>query len=91
MSRWSKFWEKLSGGQSDNNIEFDELTAYLERLGWELHSNGTSHRVYKHAYVPAAVNLQPRSDGKAKAYQMNQLRQALDLYEGEDKNGWLQG
>ena len=33
MSKWSKFWDDLSGGRSDNNISYAELTAYLERLG----------------------------------------------------------
>lgn len=91
MSKWAKFWEKLSAGQSDNNIDYTELVSYLERLGWETESAKTSHRYYKHPSVDAPVNLQPRQDGKAKTYQIKQVREALDLYTGEDKDGWLRG
>ena len=91
MSKWAKFWETLVGGQSDNNIPYDALVAYLERLGWEMTSAGTSHRVYKHSQVSVNINVQSRKDGKAKSYQVKQVRQALDLYVGEDKDGWLRG
>lgn len=91
MSRWAKFYDKIASKQADNNIEFDELEAYLERLGWTTASEGTSHRNYTHPNVPAAVNIQPRRDGKAKSYQVEQLRMALDLYTEEDKDEWLRG
>ena len=91
MSKWAKFWETLDGGQSDNNIEYDALIAYLERLEWVTVSKGTSHRLYKHSLVPVAVNVQPRKDGKAKSYQVAQVREALALYTGDDKDGWLRG
>ncbi len=91
MSKWAKFWDKLSAGQSDNNIDYAELVAYLERLGWETESAKTSHLYYKHPLVDAPVNVQPRRDGKAKSYQVEQVRAALALYTGEDKDGWLRG
>lgn len=91
MSKWSKFWDKLSSGRSDNNIDCAELVAYLERLGWGTESAKTSHRFYKHPLIAVPVNIQPRQDGKAKAYQVEQVRAALDLYTGEDKYGWLRG
>ncbi len=91
MSKWVKFWEKLGGAQADNNIDFAELISYLERLGWELFSQGTSHRVYKHPLVSVAVNIQMRRDGKAKSYQVKQVRAALALYTGDDKDGWVRG
>lgn len=43
------------------------------------------------ALVPVAVNVQERKDGKAKAYQIEQLRAALQQYRGEDINGSVQG
>ena len=91
MSKWAKFYDKLEGGNSDNNIEFDDLVNYLERLGWVRRNAGTSHMLYEHALVPPALNLQPRSDGKAKAYQVKQVREALDEYTGDDRDGWLRG
>lgn len=91
MSKWTKFWEKLASGQSDNNIAYDDLISFLERLGWETFSAGTSHCVYKHSLVPVAINVQRRKDGKAKAYQVEQVRHALEQYTGEDKDGWLRG
>jgi|GEM_PF-352907 len=91
MSKWAKFWDKLSAGQSDNNIDYDELETYLERLGWETQSAKTSHRFYRHPLVPSPVNIQPGQGGKAKSYQIAQIRAALDEYLGEDKDGWLRG
>ncbi len=91
MSKWAKFWERLSGGQADNNIVYDDLVSYLERLGWVSGSTGTSHRAFRHPLVPALINVQPRRDGKAKAYQVAQVRVALNLYTGDDKDGWLRG
>ncbi len=91
MSKWAKFWEKIEGGRADNNIDFADLVSYLERLGWESESEKTSHRYYKHPLVPEPVNVQPRRDGKAKGYQVKQLREALAEYTGDDKDGWLRG
>jgi predicted RNase H-like HicB family nuclease/predicted RNA binding protein YcfA (HicA-like mRNA interferase family) len=79
MSKWSKFWDKLSSRQSDNNIDCAELIAYLERLGWDTESAKTSHRFYKHPLVAVPVNIQPRHDGKAKAY--TQEKTKMDGYE----------
>ena len=62
------------------NVGFAELIYSLEQF-----SRGTSHRVYKHPLVPVAVNVQPRRDGKAKSYQVAQVRDALALYTGDDK------
>lgn len=67
MSKWAKFWDKLSAGRSDNNIDY----------------------YYKHPLAPAPVNIQPRRDGKAKGYQVEQVREALGQYTGEDNDGWL--
>ena len=91
MSKWAKFWDRLSSGQSDNNIDYSELAAYLERLGWNTESAKTSHQFYKHPLVPVPVNIQPRRDGKAKSYQVEQVRAALDEYTGGNKDGWLRG
>jgi predicted RNA binding protein YcfA (HicA-like mRNA interferase family) len=91
MTKWAKFWDTLSERQSDNNIAYSDLVAYLNRLGWVSSSTGTSHRAFRHPLVPALINLQPRKDGKAKAYQVGQVRLALELYTGEDKDGWLRG
>ena len=46
MSKWAKFWDKLSAGRSDNNTDYAELEAYLERHGWGTESARTSHRYY---------------------------------------------
>lgn len=92
MAKWEKFWQKLSGGHADDNIDFDELIAYLERLGWQTSSKGTSHRFYTHKDVPThALTLQPRRDGKAHPYQVRQVREALHHYRGDNRDGWLRG
>ena len=60
MSKWAKFWDQLSSGQADNNIDCSLSVAP------RLVNGKTSHRFYKHPLVAAPVNIQPRHDGKAK-------------------------
>lgn len=91
MSRWSKFSETLLGCQSDTNIEYEELVSYLNHLGFVRTGGQGSHIKLKHELCPAALNMQVGKNGKAKSYQVEQVRAVLDGYRGEDKDGWLKG
>jgi hypothetical protein len=51
----------------------------LRRLGFEERING-SHHIYSRDGVAEIVNLQPGDDGKAKPYQVKQVKEILDKY-----------
>jgi predicted RNase H-like HicB family nuclease len=85
VTQWTKFRERLMGGRADNNIDFDTLCAFLERLGLEGDTEG-SHRVFGRTGIAESIVLQPRGDGKAKAYQVRQIRAFIthnDLWIGD--------
>ncbi|NDB95585.1 MAG: type II toxin-antitoxin system HicA family toxin, partial [Verrucomicrobia bacterium] len=45
MSKWAKFRAKILSGQSDGNIDFDDLVAYLLRCGFVQRTRG-SHNLF---------------------------------------------
>lgn len=92
MSRWCKFYVRLWNASSDNDIRFDDLVNYLDQLGFrKCGGDGGSHRKLKHQDCLGLLDLQPRHDGKAKSYQLNQVRLVLETYTGVDKDAWLEG
>ena len=76
MSRWSRIREKIFYGQSNSNIEFADLVAYLLHLGFSERIVGDHHILYRHDVIEI-INIQPLKDGKAKAYQVRQVRELL--------------
>jgi hypothetical protein len=66
---------RILRGASDANIPFDDLRQLLRRLGFEERIRG-SHHVFRKAGVEEKINLQ-RDDGKAKAYQVRQVRAVI--------------
>ena len=75
MSKAEKTFEKIMSGQSDDNISFDDLCNLLNRMGFESRQQGTSHRIYQ--LGAAFANVQEGSAGKAKGYQVRQIRRHL--------------
>lgn len=73
MGKWDKFRTRLMRGQSDANIGFDDLCTFLEHLGWSRRIKG-GHHLFSYPAVTEIISLQPESDGKAKAYQVRQVR-----------------
>ena len=59
-------------------LRFGEFVALVEAFGFSLDRQRGSHRLYQKDDVPEFVNIQPRSDGKAKA---EQVREFLKLVE----------
>ena len=59
-------------------LRFGEFVALIEAFGYSLDRQRGSHRLYQRDGVPEFVNVQPRSDGKAKA---EQVREFLKLVE----------
>ena len=74
-----KILEKILSGLSDKNIRFQDLRKLLIRLGFSERIRGDHHIFYKQG-VEEIINLQPLRDGKAKAYQVKQVRTIILKY-----------
>jgi len=79
MSKAEKLMAKILSGKSDKNFAFNDLCYILERAGFRSRSGKGSHRIYYKEGIVEIVNLQPR-DGKAKPYQVKQVRELLLKY-----------
>jgi hypothetical protein len=75
MSKTEKLFEKLIAGRSDANFSFDELCTLLTKLGYIARKTKGSHILFQRG--ASFINLQPAASGKAKAYQVRQVRQEL--------------
>lgn len=80
MTRHEKILQKVLRGASDGNVNFDELCDLLRRLGFDDRHRGGSHRIFSQAGIVEIVNLQPLAGGRAKAYQVKQVRQLILKY-----------
>ena len=72
-----KLLQKLLAGSE--NIRFSEASACAESFGFQLSRVSGSHHIYLHPQVTELVNLQ-NVRGKAKPYQVRQLRQIIERY-----------
>jgi hypothetical protein len=75
MGRAEKLFEKLIAGRSDANFPFDDLCTLLAKLGYTARKTKGSHIIFQRG--PSFLNLQPSSGGKAKTYQVRQVREEL--------------
>lgn len=80
MSRYAKLLDRLLSGTADRSFRFDDLCALLERVGFVEHRRTGSHRIFTRADVAEILNLQPRSGGEAKPYQVRQARAVVLKY-----------
>ncbi len=78
MAKWAKLIQRILEGRSDANIAFSDLRGLLLDLGFEERTRG-SHHVFRRTGVDEKVNLQ-RDDGKAKPYQVRQVRDVILKY-----------
>ena len=67
--------ERILSGQSDANIRFDDLRAFLLPLGFVERTRG-SHHSFRKEGVRERLNIQ-RDGSHAKPYQVRQVRQAV--------------
>ncbi|MBA7502790.1 hypothetical protein ES706_01384 [subsurface metagenome] len=79
--------DKVLTGLSDKNIRFSELRNLILSLGFNERIKG-DHHIFTKAGVVEIINLQPLKDGRAKAYQVKQVRSIILRYklhkEGDD-------
>lgn len=79
MSRFEKALLKILRGNADANIEFQDLRLVLTRLGFEERIRA-NHHIFTKEGVEEILNLQPGSGGKAKPYQVKQVRAVILKY-----------
>lgn len=71
--------EKVLSGISDKNIRFSELRKLVISLGFKERVKG-SHHIYHKEKILEIINIQPLHDGKAKPYQVKQVRSLILKY-----------
>ena len=74
-----KTLDKVLSGLADKNIRFQDLIKLLNYFGFSKRVKGDHHIFYKEG-VEEIVNLQPLKDGKAKSYQVKQVREIILKY-----------
>jgi HicA toxin of bacterial toxin-antitoxin, len=78
MATYDRLLRQILRGAADANISFDELRRLLRRLGFEERIRG-SHHIFRKPGIEEKLNLQ-RDDGKAKVYQVRQVRAVILKY-----------
>lgn len=78
MSQQDKLLAKILRGTSDANSLFVQLCQLLVALGFEERIRG-SHHIFSKEGIEEILNLQPKQ-GKAKAYQVKQVRTMILKY-----------
>ena len=70
MTKREKLWQKAE--ENPQNLTFDEFETLMGQMGWTFSRQKGSHRLW---YSPNGQSLpiQPRKDGKAKIYQVQQF------------------
>ena len=83
MGKKEKILLKIMRGTSDANISFNDLCLVLHHLGFDERIKG-SHHIFTRSDVEEILNLQPKR-GKAKAYQVKQVRSIILRYKLADE------
>lgn len=84
MGKYEKLLLKILQGGSDANIPFEELIKLLIKFGFNERIKGSHHIFYKED-IAEILNLQSKS-GKAKPYQVKQIREIIVKYNLSLKN-----
>jgi hypothetical protein len=79
MGRHDKLLAQILAGRSDHNLSFDLLRAVLSSLGFRERIRG-SHHIFSRDGVAEILNLQALPGGKAKSYQVRQVRNVIVRY-----------
>ncbi|WIG58099.1 MAG: hypothetical protein OJF49_000844 [Ktedonobacterales bacterium] len=79
VAQWEKLLRQVLSGKADANIPFDGLCGLLARLGY-IQSIRGDHHIFRKRGQPEIVNIQPLRDGKAKPFEVRQIRKLLQKY-----------
>jgi hypothetical protein len=80
MASLPKILAVILSGRSDQNLRFSDLRRLLLAMGFQERITG-GHHIFTREGVTEIINLQPLPGGKAKAYQVKQVRQLVTKYE----------
>ena len=79
MRQWDKILRRVLSGQADQYVRFADLLGLLVRRGFDERIRGDQHTLDKTG-GREIIDLQPLNGGKAKAYQVQQVRAILQTY-----------
>jgi hypothetical protein len=79
MSKADRLFERLMSGAKDANFRFEDLCKLLVQLGYTSRQAKGSHIIFQRG--DSFLNLQSSTGGKAKAYQVRQVRMELQHLE----------
>lgn len=79
MASLRKLLDTLLSARSDANIRFNDLRKLLSSLRFNERIKG-DHHIFTRDGVEEILNLQPLRDGKAKPYQVKQVRKVITKY-----------
>ncbi len=79
MPNASKIRTALLNPAKDYNHRFGDVLFFLESTGWKMRMTG-SHHIFTRAGLSVLLNLQPEKNGRAKAYQIRQVRAVLKTH-----------
>ena len=80
MTTKEKLRKKLLSKKSDGNFGFGELCTFVQQIGFTQRGGKGGHVVFHRDGVIEILNLQPTKDGKAKPYQVRQIRDIVQKY-----------
>jgi predicted RNA binding protein YcfA (HicA-like mRNA interferase family) len=78
VDKYAELRQRILQGESDANIQFDDLRGLLAWLGFEERIRG-SHHIFRKQGVRELINLQ-KEGNKAKVYQVRQVRRIILRY-----------
>jgi hypothetical protein len=79
MAGLQKILDAILRGEADNNLRFADLQRALKAMGFQFRVKG-GHFIYWRNDLEEIINLQPLSGGKAKPYQVKQVRNLMLKY-----------
>ena len=84
MGQWKKLRERILLGNSDANIDFEDLCHLLRRFGFSERISG-GHHIFNRSGIEEIINIQPKG-GMAKSYQVAQIRAIILKYHLGDES-----
>jgi len=79
VTKHDKILGEIVAGRADRNVGFTELRTLLVWLGFRERIRG-DHHIFSRTGVVEILNLQPLPGGKAKGYQVRQVRNVIVRY-----------
>lgn len=76
MSKKERLLARLRNNQ--HNVRFQDFCTLMEYFGFVQVRVRGSHHLYQHPDIHDMMNVQPKKDGLAKAYQVRQFLKLLD-------------